>query len=200
MKTRLFGTVALTALLLMGCAADPGSPEARFKAAQEAKMAARGDMQEQVREMPDWFTAPPLSDHAVFSVGSGRSPSLDMALTKATLSAKRQLADRIAGELTEKIREFATEMGTTDDPVVIEELERATANIVRKVAVHGYRVSKKEVQVVGASFQAYILLEYGDEDINKVLKRKLQQERNATRDKRKKELFESLEKELEKEV
>lgn len=196
MRNQLLATVALT-VLLGACAADPGSPEARMEAAQEAKVAQIEARQDMVDSIPDWYITPPVSDLAVFSVGSGKSDSLPMAMTKATLTAKRMLADRIAGELTEKIREFATEMGTTQNPVTVDELERATANVIQKTAVSGYRMSKKEVQATYDGYiQVYVLLEYGDEEVNKVLKRNLQKERNKTINKRKQELFKELEKQL----
>lgn len=195
MKTKLLASVALVGLLA-ACAADPGSPEARYELYMKQQEAKTEALQDRVAEIPDWFIDIPQSDHAVYSVGSGRSPSLDMALTKAALSAKRQLADRIAGELSEIIREFATEMGTADDPVVIEELERATQNFVKRVPVHGYRVANKSVQVDRGAYVAYILLEYGDEEINKVLRRQLERERNATKNERKKELYDKLDKSL----
>jgi len=199
MKTRLLASVALVGLLA-ACAADPGSPESRYELYQKQQEAKQEALEDRVADIPDWFIDVPQSDHAVFSVGSGRSPSLDMALTKATLSAKRQLADRIAGELSEIIREFATEMGSVDNPVVMEELERATQNFVKRVPVHGYRVSNKSIQVDRGSYVAYILLEYGDEEINKVLRRQLERERNATKNENKKKLYDKLDEQLDKRV
>lgn len=200
MRNQLLATVALT-VLLGACAADPGSPEARMEAYEESQEAKMEAVEEAVDNLPDWFVEPPQSNDAVYSVGSGKSNSLDMAMTKATLSAKRHLADRVAGVLTEKIREFATEIGSVDNPVTIEELERATANIIHKVPVYGYRISKKEIQpVLGGMYQVYVLLEYGDVEINKVLKRQLERERNATVDQRKKQLYEDLEKELDRAI
>lgn len=200
MRKQLLATVGF-AVLLGACAADPGSPQAILEAEQEIAEYKQEIVADQVDDIPDWFIDPPVADMAVYAVGSARSTNLDMALTKATLSAKRQLADRLSGELTEKIREFASEIGEGDNLEVIEELERATANVVRKTAVHGYRVADKEIQpALGGRFQVYILLEYGSEEINKVLKRKLQDERTKTKNKRKKELFEQLEKELDREA
>ena len=193
----MIGLGLAAALLLTACASDPGSPEARYelyKERQEAKADAARDV---VDNIPDWFIDPPQSDYAVYTVGSGVSPSMDMALTKASLSAKRQLADRTAGELSEVIREFATEVGSTDDPSVFEEMERATKNVIRNTPVYGYRITEKEISVSpNGSFVAYVLLEYGDEEINKVLKRVLESQRMAEKDERKKELYDQLEKEV----
>jgi len=195
-KTSLLSAVA-GVMLLAGCASDPGSPEARYEAYLEAQEAKQDALEDQIANVPDWFIEPPQSNVAVYTVGSGTSKSLDMSLTKATLSAKRQLADRMAGELSEVIREFATEIGSTDDPTVFEEMERATKNVVRNTPVYGYRIANKEIQAKpGGSYQTYILLEYGDEEINKVLKRVLEQQRFAERDKRKAELYEELEAEV----
>lgn len=189
--------LAVTAMFtITGCSAPAGSPESRYEKYLKQQKMKNADVKEQISELPDWFIKPPASDYAVYTVGSGRAGSLDMALTKATISAKRQLADRMAGELTEKIREFATEMGSVDNAITVEEMERVTANIINKIPVHGYQIAKKEVQAFRGSYQAYILLEYGDEEINKVLHNQLQRERNAAKDKVKRELFEQLEKQL----
>jgi len=196
MNTKLLSAVA-GVMFLAGCAADPGSPEARYQAYLDAQEAKQEAIQEQVDNIPDWFIDPPQSNIAVYTVGSGASKSLDMSLTKATLSAKRQLADRMAGELSEVIREFATEIGSSDDPTVFEEMERATKNVVRNTAVYGYRIANKEIVAKsGGVYQTYILLEYGDEEINKVLKRVIQQQQLAERDKRKASLYKELEKQV----
>jgi len=184
-------------VLLSACASDPSTPEGRYEAYLEQQEQKHEQVEDQLDELPDWYMKPPTSDHAVYSVGSGRSTSLDMAVTKATLTAKRYLADRIAGELTEKIREFSTEIGNADSPVVMQELERATANVIRRVPVHGYRITEKVIQAQEGNFQVYVLLEYGDEQINRVLQRSLERERLRTKDKRKKELYQQLERELE---
>ena len=198
MNTKLKVLAALTGVVLLSaCAADPGSPEARYKAYQEAQEAKQEALKESVDNLPDWFVEPPQSNLAVYTVGFGSSTSLDMALTKATMSAKRGLADRTAGELSEVIREFATNVGSTNDPTVFEELERATKNVIRKTPVYGYRVSKKQINVgFGGVYQAYILLEYGDEEINKVLKRVLASQQLVERDSRKKAIYKLLEKEV----
>jgi len=192
MKTKLLATVAL-AVLVSACAPKPGSPEARLEALQQAQEAKVESTDTQIANIPDWFIEPPVNDHAVYAVGSGGSTSLDMSLTKATLSAKRGLADRINGELSEKIKEFATEVGNVNDPVTVEEVERATVNIINGTAVYGYAVANKSIQNVNGRFYSYILLEYADAEINKVLRLQLERERNATVDARKIQIFSELE-------
>ena len=52
---------------------------------------------QQVKEMPEWYTKIPEDDEAIFAVGTAVSPDLQLSNDIAILLAKRTLADRING-------------------------------------------------------------------------------------------------------
>jgi len=114
------------------------------------------------------------------------------------LTAKRKLADRVNGRLTEKIREFSTEAGLDDDAQVMQDFERVTANVIRNTPVYGYNRKEMEVQQVQHRFRVYVLLEYPDAEINEVMKNILKNKQLKMKDATKEKLFKELDKELEK--
>jgi hypothetical protein len=199
-KLSLVGFIA-TVFVATACSSpDPGSPESRYERIQEKREAQAEQVEKQIGSLPDWYLELPRSDHAIYSAGTGVSTDLDMAVTKATLNGKRKLADRIRGELTEKVREYATEIGLDEDAQVMQDMDRVTANIIRKVPVYGYNQKDLKVQVEGHRYRVYILLEYPDAEINDVMQNRFKEMMLRRKAESKNEMFKELEKELDKEV
>ena len=93
----LFGT-------LQACqTAAPGSPEAKVIAIQEALEETEKANEQIVSDIPDWCTELPSSDFALYACGIGDSGNLTMARNRATLDAKRQLADSIDSQISSRM-------------------------------------------------------------------------------------------------
>ena len=168
-------------LLLGACAAPPGSPESFLKKQEEKREARREMVEDTIDELPSWFTDVPQEDNAIFSVGSGTSPNLQLAMDKSILNAKRMLADRIEGRLSSQVKEYITETGNQMAPPALTDTERVTKNIMREVNVAGYSVKEMEITPHKTFFRVYTMLIYPVGEANQLLK--LQQERSNLRSK-----------------
>lgn len=128
----------------------------------------------QIEEMPEWYTAIPKEDDAVYAVGTSQTPDLQLAVDIAVLSAKTTLADRVNSRLRSQMKIFKAKIGTGDfDSTVQNEFEQATRNIIADADVAGYTIKESKIIPNGTQYRAYVLLEYKDAVANRVIKTRL---------------------------
>lgn len=128
--------------------------------------------------VPEWMLEHPKSEDAFYSAGTAVSSDLQISIDKASLAAKRTLADRIGSELSSQIKEFVTEGGNLyDSDVITLEVEQTTKNVIAQVTVAGYTPSKLEVYPLGIMYRTYVLLEYPVGGANNILVEQIKKNR-----------------------
>ena len=112
-------------------------------------------------EVPEWMLILPDDDKAFYSAGTAVSRDMQLAIDKANLAAKRNLADRIGGELSSQIKEFVIEGGDLySSDVITVDVERVTKNVMARINVAGYVPVKMEVYPLGTMYRVYALIAY----------------------------------------
>ena len=105
----------------------------------------------------------------IFGVGTSVSPSLELAIEKAKLIAKAEMADIVAGEMNKKAKIFVTEIGKTNVKTVVTEVETAMVNVIANTPVRGYEIFAQEVTRTKAGYyRAWIGLRLPMGDYNKM--------------------------------
>ena len=123
------------------------------------------------------------------------SPELQLSNDIAILSAKTTLADRINGRLNSITKSFMTKVGSTDaDASVINEISTATKNIIADVDVAGYKVKESKIVSNGIQYRVYVLLEYSDEEAQKILLNRLKKDKMLMSKIKANEAFKELDK------
>tara|TARA_Y100000022_G_scaffold48232_1_gene40754 strand:- start:12341 stop:13030 length:690 start_codon:yes stop_codon:yes gene_type:complete len=152
-------------------------------------------VEEQVVKVPDWYTKMPDNEDAIYAVGTAISPELQLSNDIAILSAKTTLADRINGRLNSITKSFMTKVGSTDaDASVINEISTATKNIIADVDVAGYKVKESKIVSNGIQYRVYVLLEYSDEEAQKILLNRLKKDKMLMSKIKANEAFKELDK------
>ena len=171
-KLVMFGAIAA----LGACSSSPDKVTALSSPPQtyEDKVEV---VEQQVEIIPEWYLTPPKQDKSIFATGTSAAPDLQLAMDIAVLSAKTTLADRINGRVRSQTKSFISRIGTDVDAAVLQEVEKATKNIIADVDVAGYRVDKSTVVVNGNQYRAYVMLEYSDSEANKILMNRLRKDR-----------------------
>ena len=171
-KFVMFGAIAA----LGACSSSPDKVTALSSPPQtyEDKVEV---VEQQVEIIPEWYLTPPKQDNSIFATGTSAAPDLQLAMDIAVLSAKTTLADRINGRVRSQTKSFISRIGTDVDAAVLQEVEKATKNIIADVDVAGYRVDKSTVVVNGNQYRAYVMLEYSDSEANKILMNRLRKDR-----------------------
>ena len=144
--------VLLFAVLLTNCSST------KYKIKQESD--------KKVTEVPQWYMAnfdekqhcdismwankPIVKSEdddkvCIYGVGTSVSPSLELAIEKAKLIAKAEMADIVAGEMNKKAKIFVTEIGKTNQKTVVEDVETALVNVISNTPVRGYEIFAQEV-------------------------------------------------------
>ena len=105
----------------------------------------------------------------IFGVGTSVSPDLELAIEKATLIAKAEMADMIKGEMNKKAKIFTTELGKTNTKTVVSDVETTLVNIIKNTPVRGYEVFKTEVTMTKSGYyRAWVGLRLPLGDANKM--------------------------------
>ena len=174
--------VGAVGALLSACASNTGTIDTAKKptpfAVKKAYEHTAKVVDEQVEQVPKWYTNMPDDKNAIYSVGTALSPELQLSYDMANLRAKAILADRINGRLSQVTKSFMTKVGSSDlDASVINEISTATKNVVADVDVAGYKVKESAVISNGMQYRVYVLLEYSDEEAQKILLNRLKRDK-----------------------
>ena len=137
--------IVFAGLLLFSCASN--------------KYSIKSEKNKTVHKVPGWYMADIAEKKAcdiktfgkgkdkqcIYGVGTSVSPSLELAIEKAKLVAKAELADIIKGEMNKKAKMFVTELGKTYQKSVVTDVETVLVNIIEETPVRGYEVFAQEV-------------------------------------------------------
>ena len=164
MKTIL---IALLALTLTNCAGNT------YKVKQEAKEEGRV-----LNQVPQWYIDAKVdkgliinrdANLYVYGVGQGSSPDLQLAIEKAMMIAKAELADKLHGEMNKRTELYITEIGSEGSKEVASKIEEVIVNVVKKTKIQGYEMWEKAVyETPNQEYRVYIGLKMGVGDANKL--------------------------------
>ena len=164
MKTIL---IALLALTLTNCASNT------YKVKQEAKEEGRV-----LNQVPQWYIDAKVEDGIIFNrdadlyvygVGQGASPDLQLAIEKAMMIAKAELADKLHGEMNKRTDLYITEVGNEGSKQVASKIEEVIVNVVKQTKIQGYEMWEKAVyETPNGEYRVYVGLKMGVGDANKL--------------------------------
>ena len=157
--------IALLALGLTNCA------QTNYKVKQEVKEEGRV-----LNQVPQWYVDAKIdkgfifnkdADKFVYAVGQGNSPDLQLAIEKAMMIAKAELADKLMGQMNKRTDLYITEVGQDGNRQVASKIEETIVNIVRETMIQGYEQWEKAVyETSNGQYRVYIGLKMGVGDAN----------------------------------
>ena len=159
--------IALLALTLTNCAQNT------YKVKQEAKDEGRV-----LNQVPQWYIDAKVekgliknrnANDYVYAVGQGSSPDLQLAIEKAMMIAKAELADKLHGQMNKRTDLYITEVGNEGNKEVASKIEETIVNIVKDTMIQGYEMWEKAVyETPEGEYRVYIGLKMGVGDANKL--------------------------------
>ena len=157
--------IALLALGLTNCA------QTNYKVKQEVKEEGRT-----LNQVPQWYIDAKIdkgfvfngdNDLFIYSVGKGSSPDLQLAIEKAMMIAKAELADKLRGQMNKRTDLYITEVGSEGNKEVVSKVEEVIVNVVRATMIQGYESWEKAVyETPEGEYRVYIGLKMGVGDAN----------------------------------
>ena len=159
--------IALLALTLTNCAQNT------YKVKQEAKEEGRV-----LNQVPQWYIDAKVekgliknrdANLYIYAVGQGSSPDLQLAIEKAMMIAKAELADKLHGQMNKRTDLYITEVGNEGNKEVASKIEETIVNIVKDTMIQGYEMWEKAVyETPEGEYRVYIGLRMGVGDANKL--------------------------------
>ena len=159
--------IALLALTLTNCASNT------YQVKQEAKDEGRV-----LNQVPQWYIDAKVekgliknrnANDYVYAVGQGSSPDLQLAIEKAMMIAKAELADKLHGQMNKRTELYITEIGNEGSKEVASKIEETIVNIVKDTMIQGYEMWEKAVyETPEGEYRIYIGLKMGVGDANKL--------------------------------
>src|SRR5210317_2448140 len=105
----------------------------------------------------------------IFGVGTAVSPDLSLAIEKAMMSAKAEMADIIKGEMNKSSKQFITELGKQHNKTTVSEVESTIVNLITKTPVRGYEIFAKDITMTkNGYYRVWIGLRLPMGDYNKM--------------------------------
>ena len=105
----------------------------------------------------------------IYGVGTAVSPDLNLAIEKAKMLAKAELADIIKGEMNKESKQFITELGKTQTKTIVSEVESVLVNVIKDTKVRGYEIFEQDVTLTkNGYYRAWIGLRLPMGEFNKM--------------------------------
>ena len=159
--------IALLALTLTNCAQNT------YKVKQAVKEEGRV-----LNQVPQWYIDAGVEEGIIFNrdanlyvygVGQGSSPDLQLAIEKAMMIAKAELADKLHGEMNKRTDLYITEVGNEGSKQVASKIEEVIVNVVKQTKIQGYEMWEKAVyETPNGEYRVYVGLKMGVGDANKL--------------------------------
>ena len=159
--------IALLALTLTNCAQNT------YKVKQEAKEEGRV-----LNQVPQWYIDAKVekgliinrdANLFIYAVGQGNSPDLQLAIEKAMMIAKAELADKLRGQMNKRTDLYITEVGNEGNKQVASKIEETIVNIVKETMIQGYEIWEKSVyETSEGTYRVYVGVKMGVGDANKL--------------------------------
>ena len=159
--------IALLALGLTNCS------QSNYKVNKEVNKEGRT-----LDKVPQWYIDAKVDKGFIFekdanlyiySVGQGNSPDLQLAIEKAMMIAKAELADKLQGQMNKRTDLYITEVGQDGNKQVVSKVEETIVNIVRDTMIQGYESWEKAVyETPNGEYRVYVGLKMGIGDANRL--------------------------------
>ena len=105
----------------------------------------------------------------IYGTATAVSSDLELAIEKATMKAKAEMADIIKGEMNAQSKQFITELGKNDNKTTVSEVESVIVNVISNTQVRGYEVWAQEVTITKNNYyRAWIGLRLPMGEYNKM--------------------------------
>ena len=146
-KLKLVGTLAVVSLLT---ACSGGSYKIKSESGNVVNTVPKwymADFSEQKACDLSYFTSKDDEKQCIYGVGTAVSPDLNLAIEKAKMISKAELADIVAGKMNKQSKQFITELGKTETKTVVSEVESVLVNSIKDTPVRGYELFAKDVTI-----------------------------------------------------
>ena len=160
--------IALMSLTMIACA----------QTQYPVKLEANVDEGRVLNQVPQWYVDAQIekgliknrdANEYIYAVGQGTSPDLQLAVEKAVMVAKANLADQLQGEMNKRTELYVTEVGQEGSKEVASKVESTIVNVIQKIKVQGYEEWNKSIyETPNGEYRVYVGLKMGVGNTNRL--------------------------------
>ena len=148
-------------------------------------------------ELPAWVSDPPDDDSdQMYAVGCRESQDMQMAVDKAEMSAREELASKIETHLSVLRKDFAQEIDLTEGSNLYAMYTSASKAITDQV-LSGTTVVEQDLQKTESKWHACVLMSYSSREVDRRLVDEMKREQEMYTRFLESQAFKELEKEIE---
>ena len=179
-KLKLVGALTVVGLLT---ACSGGSYKIKSESGNVVNTVPKwymADFSEQKACDLSYFTSKDDEKQCIYGVGTAVSPDLNLAIEKAKMISKAELADIVAGKMNKQSKQFITELGKTETKTVVSEVESVLVNSIKDTPVRGYEIFAQDVTLTkNGYYRAWIGLRLPLGEFNKMYNYNVEQALDA---------------------
>jgi hypothetical protein len=179
-KLKLVGALTVVGLLT---ACSGGSYKIKSESGNVVNTVPKwymADFSEQKACDLSYFTSKDDEKQCIYGVGTAVSPDLNLAIEKAKMISKAELADIVAGKMNKQSKQFVTELGKTETKTVVSEVESVLVNSIKDTPVRGYEIFAQDVTLTkNGYYRAWIGLRLPLGEFNKMYNYNVEQALDA---------------------
>ena len=110
----------------------------------------------------------------LYARGTAVSGDMQLSIDKASIAAKRSLADKLKSIISSKTQMFAKEAGMDENTKIYNELEQITSNTINETKIGSYNEFKSKTVLIGSKYRTFFVLEYPIVEAYKILVPKIE--------------------------
>ncbi|MAE70467.1 MAG: hypothetical protein CME06_08375 [Gemmatimonadetes bacterium] len=149
-----------------------------------------------VGSIPEWYLSPDTDPAYIVGAGSGESRDLNLAMSEATMEARKKIAQEMEVKVQNLFKKFADETGSSDDAVLLKQISDVSKSVTN-TTLRGSKVVKQEVAEIsseaGTKYRAYVLAEISSSALNSTAMQRIKTEEEMYTRFRASQAFQELE-------
>ncbi len=154
-----------------------------------------------LKNTPDWFLDTPIKEGYRYVASTSTSQDMQLAINKARLDAAQTLAGEVGSEMNGLVKRAQEETGLGPDSHIIDQFSQTQEQVIT-TSLNDWKVVNKDVQEEksdkGKIYRAFVLVEWDEGAAHKRLLQKIKEDEQLYTMMRSTELFEEMEKKVEK--
>lgn len=110
-------------------------------------------------DVPDWYTNIPQDPNYLFAVASATSQDMQLAIDKAVVNARTEIARQTEVKVSGIQKRFDEEVGMGENSQLMQQFTQASKTVV-STSLTGSRVRSQKTSKDGTIWRGYVLMEY----------------------------------------
>lgn len=110
-------------------------------------------------DVPEWYTNIPQDPNYLFAVASATSQDMQLAIDKAVVNARTEIARQTEVKVSGIQKRFDEEVGMGENSQLMQQFTQASKTVV-STSLTGSRVRSQKTSKDGTIWRGYVLMEY----------------------------------------